>query len=97
MRGERKQSDSSIVVMKLANKEGNSLRSPWSEGMETKGNSAHPSTDRTQSRAAVTQAGGRIRLASQLPSLPEVGAVCLYGHARICAGGAGQPASLPRL
>ena len=27
---------------------------------------------------------------------PEVGAVCANAHVRICAGGAGQPASLPR-
>ena len=27
---------------------------------------------------------------------PEVGASCLNGHAGICAGGVGQPVSLPR-
>ena len=62
----------------------------------TKGNSAHQSTA-TQSRATVTQAGVGYGGRRDLPSLPEVGAVCLNGHARICAGGAGQPASLPRL
>ena len=65
MRGERKQSDSSIVVMKRANKEGELSAESVERRDGTKGNSAHPSTDRTQSRAAVTQAGGRIRLASQ--------------------------------
>ena len=62
-----------------------------------KGNSAHQSTDRTQSRITVTQAGVGYGGRRDLPSLPEVGAVCLNGHARICAGGAGQPVSLPRL
>ena len=65
--------------------------------MEPKGISAHQSTDRTQSRVAVTQAGVGYGGRCGRPSLPEVGAVCLNGHARICAGGAGQPASLPRL
>ena len=27
---------------------------------------------------------------------PKVGAVCVSAHVRICAGGAGQPASLPQ-
>ncbi len=48
---------------------------------------------RTGLRASQAGYGGR----RGRPSLPEVGAVCLNGHARICAGGAGQPASLPRL
>ena len=33
---------------------------------------------------------------SDLPSLLKVGAVCSNGHVRICAGGTGQPAFLPR-
>ena len=28
--------------------------------------------------------------------IPEVGAVCLNGHVRICTGGVGQPTALPR-
>ena len=44
-----------------------------------------------QSRITVTQAGVGYGGRRDLPSLPEVGAVCLNGHARICAGGAGQP------
>ncbi len=97
MRGERKQSDSPIVVMKRANKEGELSAESVERRGGTKGNSAHQSTDRTQSRATVTQAGVGYGGRRDLPSLPEVGAVCLNGHARICAGGAGQPASLPRL
>ena len=57
MRAKGKQSDSSIVVMKRANKE----REHSAESVErrdgTKGNSAHQSTVRTQSRAAVIKAG----------------------------------------
>ena len=53
MRGKSKQSDTSIVVMKRANKEGDFLRSPWSEGMEPRGIRL---TDRTQSR--ITDTGG---------------------------------------
>ena len=44
----------------------------------------------------MTQAGVGYGGRRGRPSLPEVGAVCLSGHVRICAGGAGQPASLPR-
>ncbi len=97
MRGKSKQSDTSIVVMKRANKEGELSAESVERRGGTKGNSAHQSTDRTQSRATVTQAGVGYGGRRDLPSLPEVGAVCLNGHARICAGGAGQPVSLPRL
>ena len=45
----------------------------------------------------MTQAAERIRRSPRGPrSLPKVGAVCVNAHVRICAGGAGQPASLPR-
>jgi hypothetical protein len=97
MRGKSKQSDTSIVVMKRANKEGELSAESVERRDGAKGNSAHQSTDRTQSRITVTQAGVGYGGRRDLPSLPEVGAVCLNGHARICAGGAGQPASLPRL
>ena len=41
---------------------------------------------------------GRINDLPSAPAMaqPEGGAGCLSGHVRICAGGAGQPASLPR-
>ena len=97
MRGKSKQSDTSIVVMKRANKEGKLSAESVERRDGAKGNSAHQSTDRTQSRITVTQAGVGYGGRRDLPSLPEVGAVCLNGHARICAGGAGQPVSLPRL
>ena len=97
MRGKSKQSDTSIVVMKRANKEGELSAESVERRDGAKGNSAHQSTDRTQSRITVTQAGVGYGGRRDLPSLPEVGAVCLNGHARICAGGAGQPVSLPRL
>ncbi len=97
MRGKSKQSDTSIVVMKRANKEGELSAESVERRDGAKGNSAHQSTDRTQSRITVTQAGVGYGGRRDLPSLPEIGAVCLNGHARICAGGAGQPVSLPRL
>ena len=39
---------------------------------------------------------GKLHQSCASPSLPEVGAGCVSAHVRIYAGGAGQPASLPR-
>ena len=65
MRGGRKQSDSSIVVMKRANKEGELSAESVERRGGTKGNSAHQSTDRTQSRVFRDTGGGRIRRESR--------------------------------
>ena len=163
MMDETKQSDSSIVAMKRANKEGR----PSAELVErrggTKGNSVRQSTRRTQRRGSVSQAVDRIRRAIangwlnyfavpgstrwlqgfcyllqrrwlralrrrsqrdrfswrrlrrmtkllwpsvrvrhpwpgqrfRWPFTPKVGAVCLNGHARICAGGGRKLPFLP--
>ena len=58
-----KQSDSSIVAMKRANKEGEPSAEPVERRDGTKGNSVGQSTRRTQSRGSVFQAVDRIRRA----------------------------------
>ncbi len=63
MMDETKQSDSSIVVVKRANKEGEPSAEPVERRDEAKGNSVCQSTRRTQSRGSVSQAADRIRRA----------------------------------
>ena len=63
MMNETKQSDSSIVVMKRANKEGEPSAEPVERRDGTKGNSVRQSTRRTQRRGSVSQAVDRIRRA----------------------------------
>ena len=63
-----------IVVMKRANKEGELSAESVERRDGAKRNSAHQSTDRTQSRMTVTQAGVGYGGRRDLPSLPEVGA-----------------------
>ena len=63
MMDETKQSDSSIVAMKRANKEGEPSAEPVERRDETKGNSVRQSTRRTQRRGSVSQAVDRIRRA----------------------------------
>ena len=58
-----KQSDSSIVAMKRANKEGRPSAEPVERRDGTKGNSVSQSTRRTQRRGSVSQAVDRIRRA----------------------------------
>ena len=58
-----KQSDSSIVAMKRANKEGRPSAEPVERRDGTKGKSVCQSTRRTQSRGSVSQAVDRIRRA----------------------------------
>ena len=60
MHGSQK-SDWPIVPMKLANKTGMPVAEPMEGRGRTKGNAGQQSTDRTQSREAVSQAQGRIR------------------------------------
>ena len=92
-----KESDTGIVAEKPANKAVRAVAELAEPRPVTNGNSFGQSTDRTQSRGSVNQAAERIRRSQLGPrSLPEVGAVCVNAHVRICAGGAGQPASLPR-
>ena len=63
MMDETKPSDSSIVAMKRANKEGRPSAEPVERRDGTKGNSVRPSTRRTQRRGSVSQAVDRIRRA----------------------------------
>ena len=91
-----KESDTGIVAEKPANKAVRAAAELAEPRPVTNGNSRGQRTDRTQCRGTVYQAAERIRRSSGPRSLPEVGAVCVSAHVRICAGGAGQPASLPR-
>src|SRR2546421_1621190 len=58
-------SDSGIVAMKPTNKAGRPVAEPVEPRPGTKGNADQQSTHRTQSRARVTQALGRVRLAAR--------------------------------
>ena len=91
-----KKSDMGIVAEKPANKAVRAVAELAEPRPVTNGNSRALSTDRTRCRSSVYQAAERIRRSSGPRSLPEVGAVCVSAHVRICAGGAGQPAFLPR-
>src|SRR5215470_20078293 len=66
----------------------------------TKGNADQQNTRRAQHRESVSQAMARIRQALAEPEIcrqaPEVRAVCVKAHVRICAGGGEQSPSLPR-
>ena len=55
------QSDPPIVPKKSANKAAQAAAEPMEGSGETKRNAEQQSTDRTQSRAAVSQAQARIR------------------------------------
>src|SRR5947207_15119016 len=57
-------SDSGIVATKPTNKAGRPVAEPVEPRPGTKGNADQQSTHRTQSRARVTQALGRVRLAA---------------------------------
>ena len=94
-----KKSDTGIVAEKPANKAVRAVAELVEPRPVTNGNSHGQSTDRTQCREFCVP-GGRADTAVQWAgprSLPEVGAVCVSAHVRICAGGVGQPAFLPRI
>src|SRR5262249_51322185 len=57
--------------------------------LPAKGNACQQSTCRAQDRVSVSQALERIRQAAAAAwrYAPEVGAVCINVHVRICAGG----------
>ena len=92
------ESDRLVVVMKRANKARVAARrSPWSEGVGATGDAkGRPCSEH---RVGKPQEGymrvrnGAARRSSGLPSQPERGAGCASAPVRICAGGAGQPAS----
>ncbi len=94
-------SGSPVVPGKLPNK--GSGAPPSAEGVEgrgrAKGNPAQQTRDRTQWRETLHHALGRIRQVAKAPArhYPRQELSAVVPHAGICAGGAGQPASLPRL
>jgi RNA-directed DNA polymerase len=94
MMHERGKSDSAVVATKPANKAERSAAELVEQRAGTKGNADQQSTRRAQYRESVSQALGRIRQVRR--QAPEVGAVCIKVHVRICAGGVGQLTSLPR-
>src|ERR1700757_4608619 len=87
-------SDPGIVAVKLANNAEQSAAESVEPRTGTKGNADQQSTRRAQYRESVSQALGRIRQIS--PSITRGRSRCIKVHVRICAGGAGQLASLPR-
>ena len=92
---EVKQSDEVIVPRKAANKGAGVPAEPLEGRTSIKGNPQDQSTGRTQGRGTVPQAVERIRQAV-CRQTPEIRAVCVRAHVRICAGGAGKPAFLPQ-
>jgi hypothetical protein len=105
MHGHEK-SDPAIVAMKPANKveqpaaEQSAAVPTAAESAEprvgTKGNAGQQSTCRTQSRVSVTQDVGSSTAANGR-RYPRWEPYAGKPHVRFCAGGARQPASLPRL
>jgi hypothetical protein len=93
-------SDSAIVAMKPTNNADPSAAESVEPRAGTKGNADQQNTRRAQHRESVSQAMARIRQALAEPETcrqaPEVGAVCVKAHVRICAGGGEQSPSLPR-
>ena len=88
MMNERGKSDSAIVAMKPANKAERSAAELVEQSAGTKGNADQQSTRRAQNRIRVSQALERMRQPEIRRQSPEVGAVCIKVHVRICAGGA---------
>jgi hypothetical protein len=98
---EREQSDPAIGAGKPTNKAEATpvvdAAEPVEQRVGAKGNASGQSTPRTQSRERVSQALDRVRKVARLRRHhPRREPYALIGPVRICAGGAGQPASLPR-
>src|SRR5262244_805937 len=93
-------SDPGIVAVKPANNAAQSAAESVEPRTGTKGNADQQNTRRAQHRESVSQAMARIRQALAEPEscrqTPEVRAVCVKAHVRICAGGGEQSPSLPR-
>ena len=95
---EREKSDLCIVAMKPANKPGQ----PGAESVERRRgaeeNTGEPRTCRTLSRASVFQRLDRVRQAAVrfAVTYPRWEPGARIAPAGICAGGTGQPVSLPR-
>ena len=93
-----KKSDTGIVAMKAANKAVTGRCGVAGAKAGDRRESARPKHG-TDPEPRNRDTGGRTDTACPRGSrsLPKVGAVCVNAPVRICAGGAGQPASLPRV
>jgi hypothetical protein len=91
-------SDSSVVPEKLPNKALKGAAEVMEERGLAKGNSHKCNAPRTQSRISGSNALERVREAAGTPwrHHPKQEPYEVMPHVRIRAGGAGQPASLPR-
>jgi hypothetical protein len=98
MMHEREKSDPCIVATKPANNPGQ----PGAESVERRegaeGNTGEPRTCRTPSRESVSQRLDRVRQAAVRVAVtyPRWEPGARIAPAGICAGGTGQPVSLPR-
>ena len=98
MMNEHGKSDSPVVPGKLPNKAEQATEAMEGRGL-AKGNLIQRNAHRTQSRESVHSGLERVREAVTDPLLrhnPRQEPGALVAHAGICAGGAGQPAFLPR-
>ena len=97
MMNDMKKSDEPVRAMRPANNGGRPPAESAEQRGSTEENSGSQTTRRTQSRVSVSLAAARIRQATAVcRQLSEVGAGWTNVHVRICAGGAGKPAFLPR-
>src|SRR5580704_2354709 len=88
-------SDSGIVATKPTNKAGRPVAEPVEPRPGTKGNADQQSTHRAQSRARVTQALGRVRLAGSRLSAVERGLLVVIRPNRLARHAVDRhPASL---
>src|SRR5271165_2379464 len=93
----REKSDPVIVAVKSPNKTGEPAAEAMERRVGAEENARQRRTRRTQSRESVTPTPERVRTAARFcrhyPRWePDAG----KPHVRICAGGPGQPGSLPR-
>ena len=95
---EREKSDLCIVATKPANKPGQLGAESVERRQGAEGNTVGPRTCRTPSRESVPQRLDRVRPADVrfAVTYPRREPGARIAHAGICAGGTGQPVSLPR-
>ena len=93
----REKSDPIVVAKKPTNEAGEPGEVSVERRVGAKGNADQHSTDRTQSRVQVTQALARVRTAIRFAAnYPRWEPYAGKPPVRFCAGGVGQPTSLPR-
>ena len=97
---DREKSDPAIVAVKPTNKAGQPAAELVEPRAGAEGNVSQQSTGRAQYRGTVSQALKRIRnfvrISRRAVTHPRQEPYARIGPVRICAGGAGQLASLPR-